>query len=74
MTPERGLDESVTAFTMRRFRNAVIEECAACVPATWLDPMPSGPEAVVVKDCGSVERVLSAVAARIRSLKEGATR
>lgn len=55
-------------FVSNKARDAVIEECAKCVPTTWLDPMLSGPDKVEVKDCPSVERVLQAVAARIRAL------
>lgn len=53
-------------------RNAVIEECAKCVPTTWLDPLLTGPKKVAeFEDCPSVERLLQAIAARIRALSTG---
>lgn len=42
------------------------EACATCVPTTWLDPMLTGPEAVVGNlGAHNVEAVLKAVKARI---------
>lgn len=51
-------------------RDLVIEECAKAVPTTWLDPILSGPDSVRgTFDCPSTERLLGAVAERIRALK-----
>jgi hypothetical protein len=56
-------------FVKNEHRDLVIEECAKCIPTTWLDPLLTGPKAVAeFKDCPSVERLLQAVAVRIRSL------
>lgn len=50
-------------------RDAVIEECAKCVPTTWLDPLLSGPEKVAEFHVGAdVEKLLRAVRDRIRAL------
>jgi hypothetical protein len=32
---ERGPDESITAFTMRKIRNEVIEQCAHAAEKAW---------------------------------------
>lgn len=51
-------------------RDAVIEECAKAIPTSWLDPILSGPASVKgTFDCPSTERLLAAVAERIRGLK-----
>jgi hypothetical protein len=50
-------------------RNALIEECAKCIPTTWLDPLLSGPESIVPPDGfndRSVEMLLKALAAFAR--------
>jgi hypothetical protein len=68
-------DESVTAVTMRKIRDEIIEECAACIPTTWLDPILTGSERVgEFKNAAEVQRLLTALAKRIRALKGGATR
>lgn len=43
------------------------ERCAACVPTTWLDPLLSVPNKEF-SDGPSVERLLKAIAERIRAL------
>ena len=50
-------------------RNAVIEECAKCIPTTWLDPLLSGPKAVA-RDLPApvVELLLTKLSERIRAL------
>lgn len=51
-------------------RNAIIEECANTIPTSWLDPMMTGPKSVKGNfDGPSTERLLQAVAQRIRDLK-----
>lgn len=56
-------------FVKDEVRDLVIEECAKCVPTTWLDPLLSGPNKVAdFADGPSVERLLQEVARRIRSL------
>ncbi len=51
--------------------NALVEECAQCVPTNWLDPLLSGPDKVVPDgtDNRVVEAILKAVAARIRAMR-----
>jgi hypothetical protein len=54
-------------------RDLVIEECARAVPTNWCDSLLTGPKAVVGDLPGSaVERLLLAVAERIRGLKSAA--
>jgi hypothetical protein len=56
-------------FVKDKIRDLVIEECAKCVPTTWLDPLLTGPNKVAeFEDCPAVERLLQEVARRIRSL------
>jgi hypothetical protein len=46
------------------------ERCAQLVPTSWLDPLLTGPRAVIGKppyNCPDIERLLSAVAAAIRA-------
>jgi hypothetical protein len=40
------MPKSKFKFVADDVRNIVIEECAKCIPTTWLDPLLSGPEAV----------------------------
>lgn len=50
--------------------NRDIELCAGLVPTTWLDPLLTGPSAVIGKppyNCQDIERLLGAVAERIRA-------
>ena len=51
--------------------NALVEECANCVPTNWLDPLLSGPDKVIPDgfDNRVVENLLKAVAARIREMR-----
>lgn len=56
-------------FAKHEVRDAAIEECARCVPTTWLDSMLSGPDKVAEFDDGAkIELLLQAVARRIRAL------
>lgn len=42
------------------------ERCIRCVPATWLDPLLSGPDKIAeFQDGPAVERLLNAIRARI---------
>lgn len=51
------------------FTDKIIEECAACVPANWLDPLLTGPDRIGdFKNGGEVARLLLAIAKRIRAL------
>lgn len=50
-------------------RDAIIEECAKCVPSTWLDSLMVSGVIGDRPDCPSFERLLLAVARRIRALK-----
>ena len=51
-------------------RNAVIEECAKCVPTNWCDVLLTGPDAPKGPfDNRGVEQLLRGVQDRIRSLK-----
>lgn len=51
---------------------ALIEECAACVPTNWLDPLLSGPEKIAdFKDGPAIERLLTAIRQRILALSTG---
>jgi hypothetical protein len=46
------------------------ERCARLVPTSWLDPLLTGPRAVIGKppyNCADIERLLSAVASAIRA-------
>jgi hypothetical protein len=69
----RGSDEMGKPkfkFVKDDVRDLVIEECAKAVPTSWLDPMMTGPNSVKGNfDGPSTERLLQAVAERIRSLK-----
>jgi hypothetical protein len=47
-------------------RNLVIDECAACVPTTWLDPLLSGPNNLPARE---TEALLRGIQDRIRALK-----
>ena len=51
-------------------RRAALEEAAKCVPNTWLDPLLTGPDAIIKSeiDAVQVERLLSAITKRIRAL------
>ena len=47
-------------------RQKIIEECAACIPTNWCDPLLTGPKAVArFTDCPAVEALLLAIKARI---------
>lgn len=51
------------------------ERCAQLVPTNWLDPLLTGPRAVIGKppyNCPDIERLLSALAAAIRTGNPGA--
>lgn len=51
-------------------RNAVIDECAKCVPTNWLDVLLTGPNAPKGPlDNRGVEQLLRGVQDRIRQLK-----
>jgi hypothetical protein len=50
-------------------RNHAIEECAKCVPTSWLDPMLSGPEKVGNMPGRETEALLRGIQYRIRALK-----
>jgi hypothetical protein len=50
-------------------RNLVIDECAKCVPTTWLDPLLTGPKAVGDMPARETEALLRAIQDRIRALK-----
>jgi len=55
--------------TLDEYRNNLVEECAMCVPTTWLDPLLTGPNAVLGDfNAPNVEGLLQAIAARIRAL------
>lgn len=51
-------------------RDAVIEECAKCIPTNWCDPLLTGPTAGKTPlDCRAVEQLLRGIQDRIRALK-----
>ena len=50
-------------------REAVIDECAKCVPTTWLDPLLSGPNKVGNLPARETEALLRGIQDRIRALK-----
>lgn len=51
-------------------REAVIDECAKCVPTTWLDPLLSGDARVIVNSpTREIEALLRGVQDRMRALK-----
>lgn len=50
-------------------RNAVIDECAKCIPTSWLDCMLSGPDAVTGLPARQTEELLRRIQDRIRGLK-----
>jgi hypothetical protein len=50
-------------------REATIEECARCVPTSWLDALLTGPNAIKPPiDESYIERLLLAIQTRIRAL------
>lgn len=49
-------------------RKALIEECARCVPTTWLDPLLSGPNKVGNLSGRETEALLRGIQDRIRAL------
>jgi hypothetical protein len=50
--------------------NSLVEDCASCVPTSWLDPLLTGAGTPKLPlDEPSVERLLRGVAERIRALK-----
>lgn len=50
-------------------RNAVIDECAKCVPTNWCDVLLTGKGAGPFADCRPIEALLRGVQDRIRALK-----
>lgn len=51
-------------------RNAIIDECANCVPTNWLDSLLTGPNKVIDKSPPrEIEALLRGVQDRIRALK-----
>lgn len=51
-------------------RNTVIDECARCIPTTWLDDLLTGPSASKgALDNRGVEHLLRGIQDRIRALK-----
>jgi hypothetical protein len=63
----------VPIFTAGQVADAILaerERCAALVPTSWLDPLLTGPRAVIGRppfNCPDIERLLHAVAAEIRT-------
>jgi hypothetical protein len=53
-------------------RNAIIDECARCVPANWCDPLLTGPDKVGDLPARETEALLRGVQDRIRALKRAA--
>jgi hypothetical protein len=49
-------------------RKALIEECARCVPTTWLDPLLTGPNKVGNLPARETEALLRGIQDRIRAL------
>ena len=49
-------------------RKALVEECARCVPTTWLDPLLSGPNKVGSLPARETEALLRGIQDRIRAL------
>lgn len=58
-------------FVSDEARNAVIDECARCVPTNWLDSLLSGPTAIKGLPARETEALLRGVQDRIRALKAG---
>jgi hypothetical protein len=59
------------ALTLADARRETVEACAQAIPTTWLDPLLSGPGSPLPEGAWSgsdIERLLGAVAVRIRSL------
>lgn len=56
-------------FVTDDIRNAVIDECARCIPTNWCDSMLSGPNAVRDLPARQTEELLRRIQDRIRSLK-----
>jgi hypothetical protein len=53
---------------------AIREECAKELPTSWLDPLLTGPKAVVGQPpygCEDIERLCKAIAGRIRTAQPG---
>lgn len=55
--------------TAVQVRNAVIDECAKCVPTSWLDSLLSGPKKVGDLPARETEALLRGIQDRIRALK-----
>jgi hypothetical protein len=70
--PKRRLPMK-TRKTVGRTVGEAIDSAAACVPTTWLDPMLTGPKAVIgLHPWGGpdIERLLNAVRGEILKLKK----
>ncbi len=50
-------------------RNLVIDECAKCIPMTWIDPLLSGPEKIGDMPGRETEALLRSIRDRILALK-----
>jgi hypothetical protein len=50
-------------------RDAIIDECARCVPTNWCDPLLTGPNKVGDLPARETEALLRGVQDRIRALK-----
>lgn len=74
---EEGLEEQANLLNaallplMQKARDEALEEAGKAVPASWLDPILSGPKSVKLKPhgCPEIESLLGAVRSRILSLK-----
>lgn len=55
--------------TVDVIRQAIIDECARCVPTSWLDPLLSGRNKVGDLPARETEALLRGVQDRIRALK-----
>jgi hypothetical protein len=57
---------------MSKIRKQAIEDAAECVPTNWLDPLLTGPNAVIPKDLNitprHIEALLRGIQDRIRAL------
>jgi hypothetical protein len=58
-------------------RPTTISAEVACVPTTWLDPLLTGPDAVIGKPpygCPDIERLLSAIRSRVEAVQSDTVR
>jgi hypothetical protein len=61
--------------TAAQLRDAVIEECAKCIPTNWCDPLLTGTEAPKGPfDNRDLERLLRGIQDRIRACKSAEER